>query len=360
MPENILVFGVHDKIGGVETYFYNVFNTIYNIHFDFVSSSPTMCYEDEFRKNGSTVYKVPDFHRKPLAYYKKICAILEKTSYDAIYYNMLSAANILPIVAARRNGISRIIAHSHNAGTPSKFIKMPLNLVNRKLVNRFSTDKWACSTEAAEFIFGTQQSFTLVPNAIDTKRFTFNANARQTMRNRLGISDELLVGFVGRFTKQKNPRRVLDIFRSFHSLNSNSKLVLTGSGELESELKKEVQKLGLESSVIFTGNVRAVESILNAMDMLLLPSLFEGLPIVLLEAQACGLPYIASNTVSQESIVTEHTQYLSLDSNDSCWANHVQKIENTERESDSELFARSKWTLKNQTPLLQQLLEKSK
>ncbi|MFT9008558.1 MAG: glycosyltransferase [Bifidobacterium sp.] len=234
MAKRVLVFGVHNKVGGVETYMRNLVANVPEVRFDFVSYYSKLCYEHEYVDAGGSIFRVPDFHSSPVGYYKAIRKILVANNYDAVYYNMLSGANILPIIAARTSHVGAIIAHSHNAGTPSKFVKAPLNLMNRIFINRLVSARWSCSIEAANFLYGRNEGIEIIPNAVDANRFQYDLDLRSTERERLDVSnDTFLVGSVGRFSQQKNPLRLIRLFAEFHHVQPNSKLALVGTGEME-------------------------------------------------------------------------------------------------------------------------------
>jgi glycosyltransferase involved in cell wall biosynthesis len=355
--KRVLVFGVHDKVGGVETFVRNLVANVPEVRFDFTSYYSKLCYEDEYISAGGSIFRIPDFHNSPLKYYKAIRRILNTNRYDAVYCNMLSGANILPILAAHRAHIPTIIAHSHNAGTPSRFVKAPLNLINRQLINKWVDLRWSCSAEAAIFLFGSDTGVEIIPNAVDSSRFLYDLELRNRERNRLGIKKStMVIGFVGRFSLQKNPLRLIDLFSEYHRNCADSKLVLVGSGEMQDELREKVNMLHIQDAVIFEGNRMDVEAAYNSFDCLLLPSFFEGLPIALIEAQACGLPYIASDTISKESCIVDTLGvYLSLDESDNRWSACIRKKSDNERALYSLKVQASQWNISNQAQRFKQL-----
>lgn len=359
MPK-VLVFGVHDQLGGVETYCKNMVANVVGWTFDFVSTFPTMCFEDYFIGKGCRALKVSDFHKNPFAYYSDVNRILRDNKYDVVYYNMLSSANVMPLSIARKHHVKHIVAHAHNAGTPNASIKGTLNCLQRKRTTRLATDLFSCSDRASDWMFGTRDHVTVVPNSVDTSVFKFNTEKRKTERKRLQINDNtVVVGTVGRFTKQKNQSFLIDIFRAFHSSVPNSVLILVGGGELKKDLENKVRLSELEDSVLFEKPRADIYNAYNSFDVFILTSLFEGLPIALIEAQACGLPFLAAKTISTEAKVADSGVFLSLDDSAMIWAEELAKaVEGQNRENISRKVMQSKWDLSYQTTLLNTLFEK--
>ncbi|MCI1210899.1 glycosyltransferase [Bifidobacterium tibiigranuli] len=356
MPK-MLVFGVHDQLGGVETYCKNMVMNVADWDFDFVSTFPTMCFEDFFMNRGSRIFKVSDFHKHPFAYYNDVDNLFRENAYDAIYYNMLSSANVVPLSIAKKHRIKHIIAHAHNAGTPDSAIKGTLNRFQRKRTTRLATDLFSCSDKASDWMFGTRNDVTVIPNSVDTDVFNFDPQKRKAERNRLQIEDNtLVVGTVGRFTKQKNQSFLIDIFKAFHSSVPNSLLILVGGGELKMDLESKVRSLHLEDSVLFENPRSDIYNAYNSFDIFALTSLFEGLPIALIEAQACGLPFLSADTISTEAKITNAGTYLPLTVSAEVWAKELLRAtESSDRESVSHQVAQSKWSLSYQADFLNML-----
>ena len=176
---------------------------------------------------------------------------------------------------------------------------------------KYANLQLACSKEAGEWLFGNTQ-FIVLNNGIDVSKYVFNQNIREEYRKILGFSDELVLGHVGRFSNQKNHNFLIDIFYEIIKINKKSKLILIGTGELENEIKEKVESLSLKEKVIFLGARADVNKIMQAMDVFILPSLFEGLPVVGVEAQASGLPCIISDTVSKDVKITDSVLQISL------------------------------------------------
>ena len=196
----ILEIGMGANLGGIETYFHNYYNYISeDFHFDFIDKDGGLFFADEYISNGSTVYHMPDFKAHPLKYYNKIKRIIKNGKYDVVHINMLSAANVLPIIAGYLSK-AKVIAHSHNSGVPRGFSRRVLHTINKPLLNLADT-RIACSKCAGKWMFG-KKDFTVIPNAIDLSVFCLNNNARLEYRDQLKFAkNDLVIGHVGRFAQ---------------------------------------------------------------------------------------------------------------------------------------------------------------
>ena len=230
------------------------------------------------------------------------------------------------------DGILIRIAHSHNTDfqTKNKFKKAVGNYFKKKLVF-YATDYFACSKLAGEWLFGdkivTSPKFKVIHNGVDLKKYAFNSKIRNEIRNLYKISEnEIVIGHVGRFTEQKNHVFLIDIFNEYHKINSNSRLLLVGTGILEENVKEKVEDLKIADKVIFAGFRSDVNNYMQAMDLFVLPSKFEGLGLVLIEAQASGLPcFTSKDVVPKEAQVSDLLTYIRLSSNAKKWANIINK-----------------------------------
>ena len=318
--KKILVIGLSDNIGGMETFFHTYYQHFKksDYSFDFATVTDTIAFSEEYAKNGSSIFNLPGFLSHPIKYQKTLRQIIRKCNYDIVHINMLSAANILPIVAAKKEKVSKIIIHSHNYGTPSGLLRKTLNAINRLYLKNDSFIKVACSKKAGDWMFGENAKYKVVPNAIDLARFKFNNSNRRKIRNELKIGDSsFLLGNVGRLCEQKNQ---LFLIKLMGLLDDPFRLVIIGDGEKREQLEKEAKRLGVNKRVSIISNKRDVEKYYSAMDTFVFPSLFEGLGIVLIEAQANGLECICSEAIPEEANVGG-IKMLPLDAEK--WANYI-------------------------------------
>ena len=289
-PLRILQIGMHDQIGGVENFLMNYYRNIDRnlIQFDFINMYECLCFSEEIIKLGGKIFNIPNIKRNPLLYFKKLKEVISDNKYDIVHIHMLSAANIVPILAAKDAGVSHIIVHSHCADTPKGIIQ---------------SGKW---------LFGSQQSFSVINNAIDVKKYCFNIKKREEIRNLFSLNEKFVIGHIGRMVEEKNHDFLIDVFIKYLKYNSNAVLLLVGKGKRENELKKKIQKLNLTQKVIFIGEVLDVSPYLSAMDLFLFPSKFEGLGMVAIESQCNNLMVIGSSLLPEETKISNKIIYKKL------------------------------------------------
>lgn len=327
----ILIVGMHDKIGGVETFLMNYYRNINReeIQFDFINMYDKLCFEEEIIQLGGKIYNVPNVKKHPIKYYNEIKKIIINNSYNIVHINMLSVANILPILAAKSAKTKNIIVHSHNSNTPKGIIRKILNKVNKKIMLKKATDFFACSNLAGEWMFGKKQKFHVINNAIDIQKYQYNENIRNKIRKELNIDDKFVIGHVGRFDYQKNHSFLIDIFYEIQKNEKNSILLLIGEGKLIDDIKQKVKNLKIQDKVKFLGITNNVNDYLQAMDVFILPSRFEGLPVTGIEAQANGIESFFSDNISKEIQINDNVYLISLLQEPEYWA---QKILNAKHE----------------------------
>lgn len=329
----VLVIGMTDNPGGMESVVMNYWRRMdrNRIQFDFLSYFPRIAYQEELEREGARCYVIPRKGGNLRTYGKALRSFYEahRGEYTAIWYNTCSLANIDFLVAAKRTGIPGRIVHAHNAQNEASKIKGLFHCINRHRIAAYATEFWSCSDNAAAYFYPesvrTSASFWMVNNAIDLERFAFKEDAREKVREEFALSpDILVVGHVGRFSPQKNHSFLLEIFAKILKKRPDAKLLLVGQGELEEGIREKAKELGVLDDVIFTGARSDVEALLSAMDVFLFPSLFEGLPLALLEAQAEGLPcYTTAHTVPKEADMTGLVHYLELSAPPDAWAESV-------------------------------------
>lgn len=325
----ILQIGMYDSLGGIETYLINYYNHMDRdkVQFDFINMHDKIYFQDELINLGAKIYRVENVKRNPVKFYNDLVKIIKKNNYNIVHVNMLSAANIIPLIAAKRAGAKIIVAHSHNANTPKNYIKKIMHFCNKKLILKFANYYFACSELAGKWLFGDKiiddKSFIIINNAIDINKFKYSKVIREKYRDQLDLKSKFIVGHVGRFSEQKNHEFLIDIFNKVHAINHNCMLLLIGTGELQDSIKNKVKELGLENSVKFLGVRLDINSIYQAMDVFILPSLFEGLPLVGIEAQVAGLKCIFSDSITEEVKIIKDTEFVSLNDSLDYWAKKV-------------------------------------
>jgi glycosyltransferase involved in cell wall biosynthesis len=320
--------GLHDALGGIEQVTYNYVSRIGNacdgaIEFSFASMHGKIAYQEEYEKMGCKMFRLPDVKKNPVGCARGLFKIIRDEKIDAVHYNMLSAANIGPLLIARAAGCKRVIAHAHNTGAVGLH-KRILHYINRIFIPYLATDLFSCSAAASRFMFGKDKNAALVRNAIDVKRFSYNLLSRTKVRDELGIDDDAsVIGHVGRFAEQKNHPFLIEVFRSIAQKDESAKLLLAGSGHAEPKIRGIVDRYGLADRVIFYGTSQNVHELYSAMDAFLFPSLFEGLGIVCIEAQCCGLCVVASDVIPKNIDIAELVKWRRLSDPPECWADAV-------------------------------------
>lgn len=351
VKHRVLVFGLHDQLGGLENYMHNIVNFMDQVpvHFDFAVSFPEMAYESEYRSQGIKTYHLASFKRHPLTYYSQILTILREERYDSVYYNMMSAANIIPLIAAKRAGVKQIVAHAHNNGIPHGVFRRFLNSVCRNKVRKYATELWSNSCSSAEWMFGSSEGVTIIQNAVDAQSLRFNEETRRRVRLELGVEDNFLVGNVARFAEQKNHKFLIEVFNALKAIRPESKLVLVGRGELEEQIRKQVDSFRLSDDVLFLGERTDIQDLLQAMDVFILPSLFDGLPLSALEAQASGLFCVTSTEIPSEVCILPDSIQLDLNQSPNEWATEISRVHENRKEL-SNMVLDSVYDIRNQAP----------
>ena len=317
--------------GGVESVVMNYYRHMdrTKIQFDFIcdEDSTNIPYE-EIEKMGGKVILIPPY-QKVIKYHKELKKILKNWNYK-IVHSHINTLSVFSLFAAKCAGVPVRIAHSHSTTNKKEFKKNIMKQILRPFSKLFATDYMCCSELAGRWLFGNKEydkgNVYLLNNAIDVDKFKFDENIRNAKRQELNIDDNtLVIGHVGRFVEQKNHRFLIDVFNEVHKQKSNSVLLLVGQGPLMHEIKEKVKKLGLENYVLFLGQRNDTNELYQAMDLFVLPSLYEGLPVVGIEAQASGLLCVLSDDMTKETKVLDATEFLSLNQSVEEWANDIIK-----------------------------------
>ena len=254
---------------------------------------------------------------RPSAYYKNTLRLLRSEGYDCVHIHGDVAYLLLIFArAARRAGVGKIILHSHAAGIDggSRRLKAALHRLCRGALKRHATDFVACSDRAAAWMYPNLEAdrIRMINNGVELERFAFDPAVRERLRGELKLEDAFVVGHVGRFAYQKNHEFLLEAFAAIRRRIYNARLLLVGEGVLFDRTREKALRLGLENDVIFYGASYDVGGLMQAMDLFALPSHFEGLPVVGVEAQAAGLPVLFSDQISRQAGLTERVWFLPI------------------------------------------------
>ena len=317
------------KGGGVEAVVMNFYRNIdrNKIQFTFVcdEDSTDIPYE-EIEKLGGKIIIVPPYS-KPFKYHSALKKALKEDDYKIIHSH-ISTMSVFSLFAAKCAGVPVRIAHSHSTTNKKEKKKNLMKQVLRPFSKVFATDYMCCSELAGRWLFGNKEydkgNVYLLNNAIDLNKFKYNESLRKKKRKELGIKDDtLVIGHIGRFVAQKNHDFLIDIFNEIHKRNNNSVLLLAGQGPLMDDIKNKVKELNLEDSVKFLGQRNDANELYQAFDVFLLPSVYEGLPVVGVEAQASGLLCYLSDDMTKETKVLDITKFMSLNNTPKEWANNI-------------------------------------
>ena len=312
--------------GGIENMVMNLYRAIdkTQIQFDFVihnHGEDAFC--DEVRALGGNIYLFPKFSLFKIGSYKKFWKNFLKShpEYKIIHSHVRSYA-IVFIRIAKKLGLKTIV-HSHSTSNGSgigSLVKMFMQFPLR----RESDYLFACSEISGRWLFGNKAiekpNYKMIKNAVDTSRYVISNDVRQSYRKSFNADGKVVYGHVGRLSEPKNHLFLLEIFKEIKERDPNSLLLIVGMGEYQSQIEAKIRQFNLENSVIMTGARSDVPELLSAMDVFLLPSLWEGLPVVVIEAQAAGLPCLVSDTVTSEVAVSEAVEYLPIDKGTTLWA----------------------------------------
>lgn len=274
-------------------------------------------YEKECSLLGVELIKIPCKYENSIKYYKKLWGLINKERFDVIHVHGNSSMIVPELLIAKKKGIKNVIAHSHNTTCDHKI----LNILLKPLFLRLYSYGIACSKAAGDWMFGNRQ-FTIINNGIDVCKFKFNKFEREQFRKKYNIGNELLIGHIGYFNEQKNQKFLIELFNKLGEINQDVKLILVGEGKNFEEIKEMIDRSEYKDRIILYGKTSNPTVIYNAIDVFLLPSLFEGLPLVLVEAQASGLHCLASSNITRDANLTSNVDFLTIEDSN-IWVKHI-------------------------------------
>lgn len=301
--------------GGVEAVVMNYYRHIdrSKVQFDFlIDSDSSLVSREEIESLGGRVFEIPPYQHV-VEYQRELQRLFKQEGWKIVHSN-INALSVFPLRAAKKAGVPVRIAHSHSTSGKGEYAKNALKAVLKTQSNRYPTHRFACSKFAGEWLFGKAAHFEVVYNAIDLDRFCFNAEARAQARADLGlVGNQFAIGHVGRFTAQKNHAFLIDVFAEVAKRRDDAVLLLVGTGEAGASVKALVDERGLTDRVKFLGQRSDVNRLYQAFDAFVLPSLYEGLGLVGVEAQVAGLPCLFSDAITREVDVTGESCFLPID-----------------------------------------------
>lgn len=323
---------------GVAAMIYEIYKNIdrEKFQFDFVSPMKTT-YEikrKEIEEMGGNIIELDtkgNLLKRKTQLFIRLKRLIKERKYDIVHINSgVFFFNLQVAFIAKISGVKRIIIHSHNGTNPKIKIKNKIAKILKPLLQFMGTDYLTCSEEAAKNMFTKKlirnNRVITILNGIETDKFKFNQEKRNEYRKELKIEDKIVLGHIGRFMRQKNHKFLLQIFNELLKIKSNAVLLLVGEGELREEIEKQAKELGIYEKIMFLGLRKDIPELLSCMDVFVLPSFYEGLPVVGVEAQASGLPLVLSDFITKEVKISENVEYISLSQDADKWAVEINNI----------------------------------
>lgn len=316
-------------------------------------------YKREIEDLGGNVFLIskPSLSRK---FKKELDVILsnQENRYTALHIHEVYLTFLLAPVA-KKFGISNIITHSHTTMYSDKRISSVRNRILCSRLKKHANCYFACSKAAGDFLYGKKSvingKVTVINNAIICEKFSYSESTRNKIRKILKLEDSFVIGHVGRFNEAKNHIFLIKVFSEITQKKKNAKLILIGEGPIENRIKKLVGELGLENRVLFLGTRADVNELMQAMDVFLFPSLFEGFGIALIEAQVAGLPCFASKTIPAEVKVTKLVKYLDINASSKLWSDSVVNVLINNRGNMLENVRNAGFDIKSEAPKLERI-----
>lgn len=347
---------LQSNIGGIEAFLLNLTKTIdkTNLQFDCLMRGDNTYLETTLKKYGANIYKVPSGMSN---YYKFVKNILIKNNYDFVHVHKNSAANIVLPLMVKKYTNAKLIVHSHNT-SPSGGSKIAIMLhkINRNKLMQLSDYRFACSDTAAEWMFGhnyKDEQVKIIKNGIIVKDYVYNPEIRNKVRTEMGLEDKFVIGHVGAFREQKNHKFLLKLFSQLNI--PNAELVLVGEGPLKNEMKNYAEELNIQDKVLFLGSRNDVSDLLQAFDVFAMPSLWEGLSVATIEAQASGLPTLVSKNVSSNTKITNQLFFVPLQSE--VWVKKIREIKknNQDRPNNSEIINKAGYDMQVSSQIIRNM-----
>lgn len=354
-PVRVLHVVTSMDVGGVETMLMNLYRNINRseVQFDFLfHREGSSYYDEEIKQLGGRIYRVqPAKGSRLFRYIVSLRKFFFSESRHAIVHSHVSIISYFVLKAASDAGVPFRIAHSHEAHKSIREhrpLRRPLIMLLKPRVNKFCNFRFGCGVDAGRWLFGSDKEFHVLKNAVDSERYVFDTSARDKIRAELDITDRFVVGHIGNFTAPKNYPFILKVFNSILAKRPDAALVLIGKQENNPGVKELAERLGIDSSIIFTGIRSDVPQLLQAIDVFLFPSTSEGLPVAVIEAQAAGLPSLISDAVDAGVKITPDLEFASLYQHPDEWARRVLEMwRGVNRHDRSELVSDAGYDIKS-------------
>ncbi len=321
----VLHYGLSSNAGGIETYLLNLTQRVdrSRFHFDFVYNRVgEPCFYRELTALGSRFYGITPRRQSVRKNRAELDELFEREAFDIFHCHVNTLSYVEPINAALRHDC-RVVVHSHNSGASNSLVTNLLHRAHSATLPKDRVTMVAVSRMAGQWLFGPDARFTIINNGIEVDRFAFRQEARDRVRKALDIDASFVVGNVGAFLSAKNHVFLVKVFEALSAIVPEAKLVLVGLGPLEKRVRLQVADSGLTDKVLFLGRRDDIPDLLSAMDRLIFPSLYEGFPLAVLEAQVAGLPSLISDAITDEVVVTDVCKRIPLSRSPHQWAQEL-------------------------------------
>ncbi len=312
------------KAGGIDKYLLNFYDSVKSegLHIDFLTNKKDAGLEKALKESGSNLYEVASLIH-PVRQYRDVKRLVQENGYDVLYMNISTALAFPALKAAHDCGVEKVVLHSHSSGydcenAVKRWLFTCLHFLCKPLVSKYANRFYTCSDKAAEWMFVKRiiapKRYQTIFNTVDTSKFCFDKDKRDLLRREMDVENKFVIGSVGNMCYQKNPLFLIDSFYQLQQTASDAVLVMIGDGPLFFDVKQRVEEYDIVEKVRFLGKVDASRGYMSAFDVFALPSNFEGLPIVSVEAQCCGLPCVLSDTISHEACISNMCRFAPITS----------------------------------------------
>lgn len=334
----VLFYGLSSHLGGIETYLKKIVPLIdkdkYEMSFLIIGEKKP-CYYNDFVNMGCGFYKIVSRKENYIKNIIELRKLFEIEKFDIVHCHQNSLSYITPVLIALKYG-SKVIVHSHNAGLIAEIdVKIRHQLNYYRLLGK-DIKRVAVSDFAGEWMFGKRTDFTVINNGVEIEKFRFSTEKRERIRREYGILDKEVLIHIGAFRLQKNHVFLIKVFAEYSLSNSDAILMLVGVGELESKVRRMVSDYYLAEKVIFCGQQNDIAAMLSAADKFLFPSLYEGFPNALIEAECSGLPCVVSDVITKQVCIEKFCRRVSLDAPITEWVKALDEKRNIKREKSME------------------------
>ena len=357
---------MYGKGGGIDRYLLNFLEAVQDqdVEIDFLTDKVDKELETYLRAYRSEIYAVAGL-KHPVKQFRQVCAILRRKQYDMVYLNVSTAIDCVAAFAAKHMKVRERAIHSHSSGNDceSSVQRLVYNVAHRickAFCWRAGTRFYGCSVKAGRWLFPGKivesDRFEVIYNAVDRRKYQYHPDWRKEMRAGLGVEGKFVVGSIGNFCYQKNYPFLIDVFEQLYKLENDAVLLLAGKGVQLDAIRRRVKEKGLEDAVKFLGFREDADRLYQAMDVFLLPSRFEGLPVVGVEAQSSKLPCVLSSSITPETKIQDHCYFLDLKAGPKRWAQFIAEHREYDREQVKLLKEAKNYDLEIQTEQLRRIV----